>query len=191
MPSSSLSLDTVGADRSAAWDRAQPFADFLPTAEDNVDLWEQNYSRARIPQDLADRAAAAVGTWRLLVLSEDWCGDAANTIPVLAAFADAVPALDLRLLARDENLELMDEHLTGTSRSIPVVILLDGDGVERGWWGPRPADLQAWVMGPGMEMEKPDRYREVRKWYARDRGRTTVEDIVRLVEEASGAGAIG
>ena len=190
MPTPPVSPDTVGADRQAAWDRAQTFAAFLPTADDNVDLWEQNYSRARIPQDLADRAAAAVGSWRLLVLSEDWCGDAANTVPVLAAFAEAVPTLDLRLLARDENLDLMDEHLTGTSRSIPVVILLDGDGVERGWWGPRPADLQAWVMGPGQELEKDDRYREVRKWYVRDRGRTTVEDVVALIERAAGVGSV-
>ena len=182
--------DAIGASREAAWERAQTYAEFLPTANDNVNLWEQTYSRARIPQDLADRASAAVGSWRLLVLSEDWCGDAANTIPVLAAFAEAVPNLDLRLLARDENLDLMDEHLTGTSRSIPVVMLLDGDGVERSWWGPRPADLQAWVLGPGMDLEKPARYVEVRKWYARDRGRTTVEDIVRMIEQAAGGHSV-
>ena len=110
---------------------------------------------------------------------------------MLAAFAEAVPNMDLRVLARDENLELMDEHLTGTSRSIPVVVLLDGDGVERGWWGPRPADLQAWVMGPGQELEPDDRYREVRKWYVRDRGRTTLEDVVALVEQAAGGGHVG
>ena len=191
MPTPPDAPTALDADRSAAWDRAQTFAEFLPTAEDNVDLWEQNYSRARIPQDLADRAAAAVGSWRLLVLNEDWCGDAANTVPVLAAFAEAVPNLDLRLLARDENLGLMDEHLTGTSRSIPVVMVLDGDGVERGWWGPRPADLQAWVMGDGQALEKDDRYREVRKWYVRDRGRTTVADVVRIIERASGGGVVG
>ncbi|MDT0633248.1 thioredoxin family protein [Rubrivirga sp. S365] len=190
MPTPPALTETIGADRSAAWDRAQTFAEFLPTAEDNVGLWEQNYSRARIPQDLADRAEGALGTWRLLVLSEDWCGDAANTVPVLAAFADAVSNLDLRLLARDENLDLMDEHLTGTSRSIPVVLVLDGDGVERAWWGPRPVDLQAWVMGPGKEMEPSDRYREVRKWYARDHGRTTVMEVVERVEQASGAGRV-
>lgn len=172
--------------RQDAWDRAEPFRAFLPTAEKNVELWEQNYTRARVPQELVDRAEAVPGSWRLLVLSEDWCGDAANTVPVLAAFAEAAANVELRLLARDENAELMDDHLTnGASRSIPVVIALDGEGVERGWWGPRPAALQAWVMGEGKAMEPDDRYREVRKWYARDKGRTTVEEVVALLERSA------
>lgn len=173
--------------READWQRAETFQAFLPTAEKNVDLWQQNYSRARIPQDLVDRAEAVPGRWHLLVLNEDWCGDAANTVPVLAAFAEAAANLDLRLLARDENLDLMDEHLTnGRSRSIPVVIVLDGDGVERGWWGPRPAELQAWVLGDaGQALEAEDRYREIRKWYARDHGRTTIEEVVALIERVA------
>ena len=62
----------------------------------------------------------------------------------------------------------MDDHLTGgTARSIPIVIVLDASGGERAWWGPRPADLQAWFTGDDAQaLEKDDRYRELRKWYA-------------------------
>lgn len=173
-------LGTVS--READWQEAVTFSAFLPTAADNVGLWHGVYERASPPADLVARAAAVRGTWHLLVLSEDWCGDAANTVPVLARFAEAAPDLDLRILARDRHPALMDAHLTGTSRSIPVVMLLDGAFAERGWWGPRPADLQRWALGDGKAMEPDARYREIRKWYARDHGRTTISEVVDLLE---------
>lgn len=177
---------TAGKDRTADWDAAYAFADFLPTARKNVGLWEGLYRRALLPLDLVARAAAVPGRRHLLVLSADWCGDAANIVPVLARFAEAVPGLDLRVLDRDEHLGLMDEHLTGgTARAIPAVIVLDERGVERAWWGPRPGPLQAWVKTEGQALEKGERYRHVRQWYARDRGRTMLEEVVALLEGAA------
>lgn len=163
------------------------FEEFLPTAQKNVALWQSVWDRARLPDDLVARAAALPGAWHLLVLSEDWCGDAVNIVPVLARLAGAVPTLDLRLLSRDAHLDLMDAHLTnGKSRSIPVVILLDEDFVERGWWGPRPTDLQAWVLEEGLKMDAEERYKIVRRFYARDKGRTTLEEIVSGIESVAG-----
>jgi hypothetical protein len=83
----------------------------------------------------------------------------------------------------------MDAHLTGTSRSIPVIIVLDDAFEERGWWGPRPTVLQHWVSGQGQLLEKSARYREARTWYARDRGRTTLEEVVSIIERAARADA--
>ncbi|MEP0548850.1 MAG: thioredoxin family protein [Rhodothermales bacterium] len=162
------------------------FETFLPTAEKNAQLWQSVWDRVRLPDDLVERAAALPGAWHLLVLSEDWCGDAVNIVPVLAGLAEAVPTVDLRLLSRDAHLDLMDAHLTnGTSRSIPVVILLDEDFVERGWWGPRPTDLQRWVLEEGLKMDSEERYKIVRRFYARDKGRTTLEEIVDGIEVAA------
>ncbi len=81
-------------------------------------------------------------TW--LVLTEGWCGDAAQSLPVMQALSQLNPLIRLRLLLRDENLELMDQYLTnGASRSIPKLIALDTDSlVELFIWGPRPAPLQ-------------------------------------------------
>ncbi|WP_412070005.1 thioredoxin family protein [Rubrivirga sp. IMCC43871] len=182
----------TAADRSADWARALPFEPWLAAAEDLVELWTSAYDRARVSDDLVARVNAVPGTWKLLVISEDWCIDATTTVPPLARLAALADALELRVLDRDENLELMDEHLTnGRARSIPVAILLDPTGTERGWWGPRPADLQAWFEGPGQEVEKDDRYKELRRWYARDRGQSTLAEVVALVEAASGSGAVG
>ena len=182
---------TETSHRQADWDRAASFADWLAAADDLVELWTTATARAKVPADLVDRAEAVPGHWRLLVITEDWCLDATSTVPPVAALAEAASNLDLRVLDRDENLDLMDEHLTnGTARSIPVVLLLDGEGTERAWWGPRPADLQAWFTGDGQALEKEDRYRELRKWYARDRGISTVREIVALMEQAGGGGVV-
>lgn len=164
---------------------APEFEEMLASAQKNADLWAAVWRRARVPEELLRRVAALGGAWHLLVLSEDWCGDAVNTVPVLAKLAELSPNLDIRVLARDHNLDLMDAHLTGTSRAIPVVIVLDDRFVERGWWGSRPAELQRWVMGPGQTLDKEARYREVRSWYARDAGRTTLEEVVATLERAA------
>jgi hypothetical protein len=115
------------------------------------------------------------------VLSADWCGDAVNTVPVIAKLAELASHADLRVLERDANIDLMDTHLTGTSRSIPAVIALDADYVERGWWGPRPAALQRWALGEGQALEKSERYKHVRAWYAL----TTLEEVVAMMERAA------
>jgi hypothetical protein len=79
----------------------------------------------------------------------------------------------------------MDAHLTGTSRAIPVVIMLDEAFQERAWWGSRPAELQSWVLGAGRELDKESRYKFVRGWYARDAGRSTLGEIVATLERAA------
>ncbi len=178
---------TRGTDRLPDWDAAVAFEPWLDTAEDLVELWTSGHARATADPALVARVESVPGAWRLLVLSEDWCLDATATVPALVRLAEAAGNVELRLLDRDDHLDLMDEHLTdGRARSIPVAILLDGTGAERGWWGPRPADLQAWVLGDGQALDKEVLYREVRKWYARDRGVSAVREVVELIERAGG-----
>lgn len=167
------------------WQGAATFPRFLEAATKNRELWRELYARARVPPELVERVAALHGEWRLLALSADWCGDAVNTIPVLARLAELAPNLELRLLDRDQNPELMDTHLTGSSRSIPVVMVLDALFREHGWWGPRPTELQEWFIEEGRQLPKDERYLEIRRWYARDRGRTTLEEVVSLIEWAA------
>lgn len=164
---------------------APEFEQMLAGVEKNPDLWAAVWRRAVVPDEYLQRVAALGRAWHLLALSEDWCGDAVNALPIVAKLAALAPNVDLRVLARDQNLDLMDAHLTGTARSIPIVIVLDDEFNERGWWGPRPATLQRWVLGPGQQLDKDARYKEVRAWYARDHGRTTLEEVVALLERSA------
>lgn len=80
--------------------------------------------------------------WRVIVLTADWCGDAMLCVPIVMRIAD-VANIDMRLLIRDDNLELMDQYLTnGKSRSIPIFIFIDREGEEQAVWGPRAPEVQ-------------------------------------------------
>jgi len=165
---------------------APTFERYLETVEKNRELWRAIHERARVPADLIETAERLPGRWHLLALSEDWCGDAVNTLPVVARWADELEHFDFRVLGRDENPDLMDAHLTdGRSRSIPIVIVYDQDFEEVGWWGPRPGELQEFVLGEGRRLDREERYRHVRRWYARDRGRTVLTEILERMAEAA------
>lgn len=163
------------------YERGETFSDFLEKTRESQHPWEDFYERTRVPREILARVRNLTGRWRLLVLCEEWCGDGANILPYLARLAEATPKLGLRILFRDENPELMDAHLTGGNRSIPVVMILDEDFLEVGWWGPRPAPLQEIFLREIRPLPKEERYPKVRAWYARDRGRTTLEEILRHI----------
>lgn len=80
-------------------------------------------------------------TW--LFLTENWCADAAYSLPVVKAAAEAQGDADLRFLMRDTNLDVMERYLTGTARSIPVLVVFDSHGKELVRWGPKPKALAA------------------------------------------------
>ena len=159
------------------WESAESYESYLDRVVKNRELWHGVNDRVQLPKDLP-LAEDLIPCAHFLAISEDWCGDAVNTLPVAARVAEHY-GIELRVLERDANLELMDRYLTnGRSRSIPVVIALDCDLNELGWWGPRPTELQAWTLGVGMQMESADRYKEIRRWYARDKGRTTSRELL-------------
>jgi len=168
----------------ARYCEGETFAEFLARPIKDHELWVALYKRVTIPIEISARVEALGGHWHLLVLSEDWCGDSVNIVPIVAKLCESVSNMDMRILARDENLDIMDEHLTGgRSRSIPIVILLNQKYQECGWWGPRPGPLQKWVVEKGMKLPKDERYREVRTFYARDHGLTTMGEIVGMLEQ--------
>lgn len=168
-----------------AYEAGVSFARFLEEAKENQALWHAFADRVAPDRQAARRVREAPGCWRLLVLADDWCGDAVNTLPVVAALVDGAPDVDLRIVPRDRFPELRDRHLTDGSRSIPIVILLDEKGAPRGSWGPRPGPLQKRFQQELRSLLPDQRYRELRKWYARDRGTTTAEEIATLLQAAS------
>lgn len=185
----------VSTDR---FEAAQPLDEFVASARKNKDFWLAAYRTARLPEPARQRAEQLKHSWRLLVLVEDWCADAVSTLPLMHRLAEASPQLELRVLSRDANPDLMDTHLTQGNRSIPVVMILDSEGREHGWWGPRPAPLQEWYYSTGRSLEPAERNLKKREWYARDRGQTMLDELLtvlegadRLVEGGSSAGMSG
>jgi len=120
-----------------------------------------------------------------LLITEAWCGDAAQNLPILNKMAEASPKINLRLLLREDNLEIMDQYLTNGSRSIPKLIILDGEMNEIANWGPRPSVVQEMVMENKRTGAMP--YSEfgkvVQKWYATDKGKSLQLELLAIIEE--------
>ncbi|MFA7380332.1 MAG: thioredoxin family protein [Bacteroidia bacterium] len=124
---------------------------------------------------------------RWLIISEYWCGDAAQNVPVLAAIAQASKGkIDLRLVFRDKNLELMDAFLTNGTRSIPKLIQLNEAWEVMSTWGPRPEVAQNLVIELKANPETADNYAEqLHLWYAKNRSEELVKEISALLQSSS------
>ncbi len=129
------------------------------------------------------RSIGVPQTW--LVISESWCGDAANSLPVLAKMADENDLINLRVVLRDEDTELIDTFLTRGGRSIPKLIALDGAHNVLFTWGPRPADAQAiydlWRNDPD-HVPYSEFHITMQQWYNQNKGLAVQEEITSLVE---------
>jgi hypothetical protein len=182
------SFDTLAlAERFA---RASTLDAFIDTAVEHAALWRAVANRSHhtpVPTDLSARAERIGAPRHLLVLLEDWCGDALNSVPVIDAFVSTIPGFTLRVLSRDANDDLMQAHLSPSgTRAIPVVIVYDEAFRELGWWGSRPRALQAWTdSDEAHALDKAEQYAFKRRWYVRDRGASTLAEIVTLLEETA------
>lgn len=119
-----------------------------------------------------------------MVLTENWCGDSAQTLPNIAEIANTSDKINLRILYRDENLDIMDQYLTnGKSRSIPKLVSFDEEGNELFQWGPRPKEAQTLVSNEiAKGREKHDVYQDLHLWYGRNRGKAIEEEFRTLLE---------
>lgn len=115
-----------------------------------------------------------------LVITEPWCGDASQSLPVIAKIADASAGkIQLHIVYRDENLELMDEFLTNGGRSIPKLIQLDAGFNLITHWGPRPANVQELFLSLKAQGLDHDAYAEIiHKWYAGDKAQSISKELV-------------
>ncbi len=122
-----------------------------------------------------------------LVLTEAWCGDAAQNLPVINKMAEYSDKIDFKLILRDENLAIMDQFLTnGKSRSIPKLISLDKETKEvLGSWGPRPATARE--LYDSLRNDENIPYQEVseklQKWYTRNQNQEIQSEFAELLQE--------
>lgn len=117
-----------------------------------------------------------------IVITESWCGDSAQIVPVIAKLAQLNNKIDLKLLLRDSNLDYMDLYLTNGGRAIPKLIVYDENNEELFQWGPRPKvaqDLFSKLKSEGMQ--KPDINKELHLWYGRNRGKEVENEITELI----------
>lgn len=131
----------------------------------------------------------------LLVITEPWCGDAAQVIPPVVQLAAQNEYIELSFVLRDEEPELIDAFLTNGSRAIPKVLFLDPEHsyTVLGSWGPRPVGAQEMMTkglskwqqmpdGSAREQFYADLYAELQKWYMQDKTKSTQRELLQALE---------
>ncbi|WP_346883215.1 thioredoxin family protein [uncultured Algibacter sp.] len=123
-------------------------------------------------------------TW--LIITESWCGDAAHVMPVLNKIAELNPNISIKIVLRDEHLELMDAFLTNGGRAIAKVIMLDDEtGEVLNTFGPRPSQATQLVNDYKAKHGAltPEFKEDLQHWYNTNKGQNIIEDIVALIEQ--------
>lgn len=117
-----------------------------------------------------------------LIITEGWCGDAAQNIPIIEKIAAESENIETRYVLRDENLELMDAYLTNNARSIPKLIALDAETLEEiGTWGPRPQAAMIYFHELKEQgMEKPQIMENIQRWYNQDKEQSLQTEFATL-----------
>lgn len=119
-----------------------------------------------------------------VLLTEAWCGDAAQSVPYIAKMAAANPHISLYLYLRDEHTELMDMYLSNGGRAIPKLICLKADTFEELWqWGARPQSAQAMVQAykENPQEDFKDFVEKLHAWYTQNKGAELQAEIVQLI----------
>ncbi len=170
--------DLLGADKTTGENHSEAMLGYTNM---NVTRMNRLDKRAKLGESLQQILTdAPVQKW--LVLTEAWCGDAAQNLPWIVKMAEKNENISLELILRDENLDIMDAYLTKGGRSIPKLIAIGENNEVLFDWGPRPEVVQSLytdLKAAGKE------YGEISKvlhtWYAKDKGKAIQEEFSSLL----------
>lgn len=167
--------------------KALTYDEYVSRLGENLALHQQHYKKFEIPVESAAEIKR-IKPLNILVLTEPWCGDSLAVFPVVKRMSESNPRWDIKVLQRDENTELMDQFLTRGGRAIPVFLFLEKNGSLIFRWGPRPKAAQDIFEQFRMQisegkMEKSDVIKKIRKFYAKDRGKTILSELISIFKE--------
>lgn len=157
----------------------------------NINRMSRNEKSNKVNPDLASLLSNFPKNMYWLVLAEGWCGDVAESLPILYNLTKSHDHIQLGIIFRDQNLDIMDQYLTNGGRGIPKLIMLDNDNLEElGHWGPRPEPLQTYVEEKKQEQDQYETkmdwvnsiHEAMHKWYAKDKGQTLQEEIKAILK---------
>ena len=151
-------------------------------------LNQKRYKRLDKTIELAEDKAAFFKNYPnsicLLVITETWCGDAAQILPVVHKIAELNPKITMKIVFRDENEALMNEFLTNGGKAIPIVIFLDLQDKVLARWGSRPSVATQMVAEEKAKNGKltPEFKENLQRWYNQDKGATIVDDFIAIMQ---------
>jgi len=165
------------------FDKNEALVGYTKLNERRMKRWDKtlklNEQAIEATQSLQDHV-----TW--LVITESWCGDAAHILPAINKLANQNENIDLKIVLRDENEDLMNMFLTNGTRSIPKLIMINDKTEEvTDIYGPRPSIATKKVNDYKAKHGKltPEFKEELQRWYNQDKGKGTIDDLTKMLCE--------
>lgn len=162
--------------------------DYINYTKMNVQRMDRLDKTIEISADVANEFLSLNNPLIWLVITEAWCGDAAQICPVIAKLAGINSNIDLKFILRDEHPEIMNEYLTNGGKSIPILVCLDATTLKPlGHWGPRPQKAQEMVLEHKKNPQEPylEFVKKMQLWYLQDKTETTQLEISNKLKEWS------
>jgi hypothetical protein len=141
------------------------FPQYLDQMTTNKEKFLESLGAVRLPPPARAALANRPGKLNVLVLTEDWCGDALTNFPVLAKMVEGLPNVELRVFLRDRNPDLMDQYLNrGIFKSIPVFVFFDGEMQEVARFIERPPKITEYIEQKQLELRRQLRAEHGEEW---------------------------
>ncbi len=139
----------------------------------------------KIDETIKNAFATTNGNITWVVLTEGWCGDAAQSLPVINKLAELNDGIDLKIVSRDKHDELMSNFLTNGGKAIPKLIAYDSHNKKViDTWGPRPSIATQMVNDYKAQHGSldPQFKEDLQVWYNKDKGTNIAEDLSKLIQ---------
>ena len=177
-----LTQEMVEKNSTTGNDKTETFIEYTKLNQKRMNRWNKTLKISKENQESISKFDGET-TW--LVLSETWCGDAAHILPVMNKITALNSNINLHIVLRDENEELMDAFLTNGGRSIPKLIALNEDKEVIGTFGPRPSEATQMVNDYKEKHGQltPEFKQELQVWYNKDKGQNTINDLLQLLKD--------
>lgn len=178
-----LVTDLLSEGKSTGSQQSESLTNYTKLNEARMNRLEKTIT---ISEDVISKLQHLDNHYIWLVISEGWCGDAAQILPILDKMAHASnKKIDLRIVFRDENDELMNQYLTNGGRAIPKVIVICKEaGIVRTDWGPRPKGATELMIKHKREVGAIDEKikTDLQLWYLADKGVSVQEELMEIME---------
>ncbi len=161
--------------------QTEALANYTQLNDRRMKRWDKTL---RFSEEAVSKITAVSKKMTWTVLTESWCGDASPALPVMNKIAELNPNIELRVVLRDENTDLMNQFLTNGGMSIPKLIVRDDVSNEvAADWGPRSANATKLVEDHKAlhGMIKPEFKQDIQVWYNKDKGQSILADLLLLL----------
>lgn len=167
--------------KSSGQEQTEALTNYTQLNDRRMKRWDKTLKFSEEAQEKLSKVNRKI-TW--LVLTESWCGDASPSLPVMQKISELNPNISLRIILRDENVELMNRFLTNGGMSIPKLIAIDETNQQVvGDWGPRSNAATKLVEDYKTEHGKltAEFKQDLQVWYNKDKGQSVIEDLTSLL----------